>query len=440
MRCGIRGCGCALILNENDEFLAVSLGKDFAAEHEWGISDMLIAFKAKGSGKKIVYGLEKDLITLNSIKYYSIKDEGNDFFVITSHNYPINSITQFQDNLYQCKTSKGDIIDMWSAWDRKDFILVFKDTLAAKKVYESIIRSFKKKDIVLTLSDMRSYSGGSGLHIVKYSRIPKFIIEDKIARSKHVHSIEKAFKTHPTIIRLGKVKEDWRRQYGVHDTPYDALALVPKGDSISDISIWLNPCHQSHLNCGWLSFKDIDNWIDGVPGAVIKSCEHWDELKYICSRKGYSVRSIANSLPYFVGDCNQEIALPTNPNDMSVQLKPCAKGKLSKDTIRRIASVVKYEVRSDIRTQMFHKSFDAIQGISRHCDEYIMGFFKALSLLGYGYYGACNTPAEYENICWFKDILIDEAFWDVMVERGEAYAPWVKTKTSFYHKKYKKNN
>lgn len=435
MRCGLRGL--SVILDNNDEFVAISLGSDFTAEHEWGITELHAKFKTKGFGKKVIYGLESDLITKPSIHSYNLTEGDDNFFIITSCSYPIRAVSNYKDNLLQFRTSRNDVIDMWSAWDQNDFILIFKESHAAKKICESIIKCFKHKDIVLTLLRMEPLTLGSGLHIVRYSKIPKAIIEDKIKKIKHMYTIKRTFESHPAVIKLEKARKNWCKHYNVSSTPFDSFALVPKGDSVDTISIWLNPKNQAHLNSGWISFKDIEDWVEGLPGAVIKSREHWEELKYMCAHKGYPIHSIAYNLPFFIGKCDLETE---HPNDMSVQLEPCVKGKLPKYTLKLIASIVKREVQSDIRTQLLRTPFSEINNISRQCEEYLHGFFNALTLSGYGYYGASNTPVEYENVCWFRDLLIDEAFWDVMVERGEAYEPWVKNKNTLYHGKKKKIN
>lgn len=86
---------------------------------------------------------------------------------------------------------------------------------------------------------------------------------------------------------IEKARKQWQEDHvKTSGSPWDYMSL----STINGDRIWLNPSNQQHLNYGWLTVDDLRDWLNGIPGTVIKSKEHWDELLYMCTiRYTYSI-------------------------------------------------------------------------------------------------------------------------------------------------------
>lgn len=238
---------------------------------------------------------------------------------------------------------------------------------------------------------------------------------------------------------LEDAQEQWRKNHPrFAGTPWDYFSL----ESMHEDRIWLNPGNQQHLNYGWLTVQDLRDWLNGTPGAVIKSKEHWDELLYMCSMS--HVFSIGYNLEHF-NLHPAKYLLPTGERLIRNGKTEIGTGfpkrmllpdsKLSPEMIEAVEGHVKWLIHYDFNDQisLSNTSIMDLQ-VSRTCSEEIYGFFFALRCLGLEIIkdGACNIPAVRENFAWWIDLLKHEAKWEFLIENGIGYEPWIKNKKSLY--------
>jgi len=237
--------------------------------------------------------------------------------------------------------------------------------------------------------------------------------------------------------------EDWRKTHPGMSSPWDAHSLDKQDPK--DKTIWLNPGNQQHLNCGWMTAEDLQDWLDGKPGRVIKSQEHWDELLFMC--KSGMACLIGYDLEYFnlfpteyllhPGQRLQDgetIRVGTGlPSKLMLAAKKYEYPKMNPVLIRMVEGHTKWMVRDYFRSQVSQGVDPYDLRTSRNLDEEIYGFFYCLQVQGCGpRTGYCNTPAVRENFSWWKDLLKREALWELWIEKGLAYEPWVKNKKSLF--------
>jgi hypothetical protein len=233
-----------------------------------------------------------------------------------------------------------------------------------------------------------------------------------------------------------------------YGTPWDSCNRLEPGE---DGGCWLNPNHQQHLKYGWVTADDLRDWLNGVPGKIIMSEEHWNELLYICSGRGWSVGydiECFNMHPPKYLLAPGQIFHPIGGEQevgtgfpKRMQLPKSKDGwerqKLSPEMIKVVEGHVKWLILQDFEKQIsnsYGKLNPNTVRLSRECSDEIYGFMHALRALGLETYpmGASNTPPVRENFAWWKTILETESRWELFRKNGMAYEPWLKNKQSLY--------
>lgn len=102
--------------------------------------------------------------------------------------------------------------------------------------------------------------------------------------------------------------------------------------------------------------------------------------------------------------------------------------------VEAVEKHIKYLYKKDMEVQLDYLDTDLYNvRVHNECIEEVYGFTYALRCLGLETQrGYCNTSKVRENFSWWRNLLELEAKWDLWVERGIAYEPWVKNKKSTY--------
>ena len=191
-------------------------------------------------------------------------------------------------------------------------------------------------------------------------------------------------------------------------SPWSAISL----SKISGEKIWLNPEHQDYLNYGWKTESELEEWLNGIPGKIIKSQEHWDELLYI---ETYDLNSVAYLLKHFNN-------YPAESCELNFPKIKQINGKLTKKMIQCVEGYIRWLYKDWINCNNLQE-----WRVPIYLRHKIDGFFYALTLSGLETRpGACNRPEVRENFAWWKDILRHEAHWDYICSQGNAFEPWLK--------------
>lgn len=454
-------------------FQAISLGWDHVAEHEWGIEKLQTLFGCKT--KKLGFkGLKVNRLpaTMTAVETeVSYRGETFPVFVLSTSERFSTDLKCVVDYMQHTFHDLDLGLDFWTAWDGSDFVLILRNSLQSDQdpgfqIFNLLKTSFEKKDIALFTSGKRNPFAGTGLIIAIYSRIPKESQTEAEKASIRKNLLAKRMAESKAIrAREAKIAE-WKAAHpGADDTPWDACFLGEPTPNGLGLKFWLNPDHQSHLNANWITEKDVMDWVEGKPGAVIKSKELWDELNWMCSGVSYRTSLIGYNLHKF----NRHPAQWKRPkgdgyyekdhygedkywyDGENMPKKALTKDKkLTPEFIKYVEQHVKAICIQDIRDQFEYShrrdlsKLNSITHIRKEADDTLYGFFSALRLMGYETNrGACNTPAVRENFSWWRDLLIEESFWEFYIELGVAYEPWVKngyaefTKNNFL--RYRKN-
>lgn len=427
-----------IILAKDKTFLGICLGWDYTAEHEWGIKKMTQGFKC--NLKKFGFDSTK-IHDYNDLRVY----RNNDAVIFTNVTERDLSPADISREAHLQKDDTG--IEFYACWDETYFAVAFVTIPEAAAHYiEELEKAITKKDLCLAFKSSKNPFARSGLCFNVYSHISKKIKKDCAEADRDERDVNDDFAKHPTILRLNAKRSEWRTNHSGHRTPWDAICLKPESrKGKKDFVMWLNPGHQQHLFWGRVTMKDVENWIDGKVGTIIKSKELWDELLFICS--GAHMMSMVYDLPYFTKEKAKFYSLYRYEVKRALPIIPTLKkkeiGTMPYEVVKIVAQLVKNMYIQDINDQVIYgKGGTKINGIldvhspTQEVQNELYGFFHCLSLMGYGTIeGACNTPKSYDNFAWWKGVLFSESLWDVLIEKGMAYEPWVKNGHSLTYKK-----
>jgi hypothetical protein len=429
-----------------DSFVALSLGWDHVAEHEWGIEDLLSDFKCntekQGLAAYKINKLSENFVSgpVLDIDYCG---EKIDLWVISNAEYIKDHPDRVKDYMEHKFHDDELDIDFWSAWDSRKFVLAIKqgsisDT-RSMQLYTMLHKAFLKKDIAIFTSGTKDPFAGQGLMLAIYSRIPKQVLSEskKEAAEKGVMARRMA-NSKAIKAREDKIAE-WKAANLNCSTPWDAIFLGDPSAHGLDLKFWLNPNHQNQLNAAWITESDVMDWVNGKVGKVIKSQALWDELLWECTRVSYRSSLIGFNLHRF----NRYPAMYKRPKGDnypdgwtpgSNMPKALDKNKkLTPEFVKYVEQHIKQLMIRDLEEQFESQhrgdlsKLNEITHVRTDVAERVSGFFEALRLLGYETRpGASNTPAVRENFSWWKELLEEESFWEFWIKLGVAYEPWVK--------------
>jgi hypothetical protein len=169
------------------------------------------------------------------------------------------------------------------------------------------------------------------------------------------------------------------------------------------IRIHLNPNNQKCFNFGWFEYQDYYDWLEGK-GKIVKGKTDEEKKKFW----DVAVFENENDYAWAFGYYKKHFGLIDETYRTQIQnglgywtfsKKPL---KITKDNHKEIiakvfGNVCRYYgdtcVKPENGSHMRKMMHDELVGVK-----------ETLFALGIGYYGACNTPEEPENLAWIADI------------------------------------
>lgn len=434
--------------NGCSEVVGICLGADYAAEHEQGIEGIKESFNIKNtltSGlfrrTRPLMGFDRCKINTNHINIYTASLDSIKVFEDEKENIDIKEVIIItsnkslnKDSVLGCYTHRSFYDEnmkfkFWCAWDQDDFIIILEstpDSLAISRIFQ---KAFEKRDIVIFLNHISGIEN-SGLTIYIHSKLSEDVLAVATKTDREHISLLNLRDTSPAYLRWKQVKKDWEKLHpNCSSSPWNVFSFekVCKGKD-DDLLIWLNPSHQTHLNAGWLCEQDIQDWLEGKSGRVIKSQKLWDELIWLCTLPFDSTGVLIGYQLHFFNRFPAEYLLSTKNFPKKMQVGEKGDKRLSPEMIETVEKHIKYLMIDDYDKQLRWngKKIHEILSISREVRQEIYGFFSCLSKLGLQIQeGATNTPKVRENFSWWMDLLEDESLFEVWVKHGFAYKPWV---------------
>lgn len=228
----------AEVIIRGSKVVAVNLGSDLCAEHEWGIKPLRRYFEC--DEEKV--GVESKLIhrVPAGLTWYKGKDFEGIFFPSWSEAVP------------PTPTKKTET---WGAWNERSFG-VFSNNPKVIKQLLVIYKAILEKDAVFWLGGGGVFAN-AGLCIGVASNLPTEVRQ----------SWKKADEDRNALLKAAKATgiEDRIKAAGLR-----YFALSPQLAKGGTIQFWLNPQEQDKYNYGPFTVADLDAWIQGK-GPVVKT-------------------------------------------------------------------------------------------------------------------------------------------------------------------------
>jgi hypothetical protein len=269
-------------LDPTTRTLAVNLGADYCAEHEWGIKKLYEAFGVKYEIG--TYGLKKRKISKvpESLVWVKLLD-GRQGFAYRSYWFRSAEVSLIDDGdlksyeIFDRDTHKmkPNPVQLVAAWSDDDFACLSKDPTDIKYLRE-IFEQFAKKNIIFTFSNALPAFENPGLIIAIANRMPKEAVEMLTKADKENHEIEK-FVVKSKIREL--LKEKGKGYFALH----------PKRWEDGSIKFWLNPYDQHKVNYGWFTLEQVRQWADDKGPIPMSPAQVID---YHEARSGKKVKAI----------------------------------------------------------------------------------------------------------------------------------------------------
>lgn len=192
----------------------------------------------------------------------------------------------------------------------------------------------------------------------------------------------------------------------------------------SEERYWVNPNNQTSFVSGWFSHRDFIDWANGT-GKIVRGETQKQKDKFMRYDKAYSELDLqlfiyskhldlidSESKTVSGGSSkwgykHRHLAYKnpinlSNRRDSSTVIK-----ELYSSLVPSILRDIKDQYSWGRREQDPKRWLDNLR--KRHQDE-MHGTCRVLAMGGHGYYDACNTPTELENLSWSKDLVWAKAY------------------------------
>lgn len=224
------------------EVIAVNLGSDQCAEHEWGIKDLRKSFGCNDDPSAI--GLERRKIG-SAPAHLSWQSDGLNGGMrgMWCPQRPWRNDEPYPPNFSDFRVGK-----LQAAWDEKSFAAFSsekEEVAALQVVYEAL----QHGDGVLWLGGGGIFQN-AGLCVGIASRLPADVVQ--LWERKDSEDIKLKSAMLATGIE-SKLKAAGLRYF----------ALSPAFKSDGSLHFWLNPYEQQIHQYGWVTLRDLEDWILG---------------------------------------------------------------------------------------------------------------------------------------------------------------------------------
>lgn len=196
-----------------------------------------------------------------------------------------------------------------------------------------------------------------------------------------------------------------------------------------DASVWINPHDQYCFNAMWCTPEILEQWMEGK-GPMVKGKnaeekkKYWDYAKFIAEDKDHIKWYIMLTWKYF-----DRFTTEFNPHshrgfgmDRSIKKPIKIKNMRTQDHLEnkiRTQKVIIDMLAPYIDEIVDNLEYSEWQTVKNKMESEFYGVKRTLYCLGVGYMGACNTPAEIENLNWVLDIVWGKAAYKYLKKKGE---------------------
>jgi hypothetical protein len=245
--------------------IAINLGSDFCAEHEWGIGGIKGSFGISDKPERRDHG--GDLVGADVCTVTKVPDELKFFKDLDGYAYLLFTdsfhYTEEEDltaaNFNDMLEVRGDE-ELSTAWSNGSFGIRMKnDALGiGTTVLGQIYDAFTRCDVMIFLGGGQGI-GNSGLILAIRSRVPEDSLDKmREAHESHLNLIEAVEKTSVEE----KLRAAGKEFYALSPRWVSGFQLDDGVTTEHPVLFWLNPMEQDQNNYGWYTIEQLLEWIE----------------------------------------------------------------------------------------------------------------------------------------------------------------------------------
>jgi hypothetical protein len=247
---------------EDGSLIALNLGADYCAEHEWGISGILQKFGIKQdklgiAGRTITKGGDSIITTSENVDSWSREKKtdraAKQVYGITFA-LPYSSGNDFSW-LIKGAYWEPEKTEMLAYWSDSRFLALLENENEVRLVQEAFINN----DIAFWIGGGGPFQNG-GLCIALVSKLPEDFKQSMLDADNDTIVLKKAAKA----TGIEKILEK-------ADCKYYALSPRWKDEDKKEVKFWLNPQEQDKYQYGWYSVNELKQWTKGEGPIVEKA-------------------------------------------------------------------------------------------------------------------------------------------------------------------------
>lgn len=288
--------------DEKGRIIAVNLGWDFTAEHEWGMKGLHDDFGLNDKARpgiprrkisRIREGRGYDgrssggLVLLKGETEYWDLGESTKIPVATL-SYTRYGVVKDEELSFYTDYKTKELPDLKAAWSGGDFALRFqaKHEQWAQDLYDA----FLKHDIAFLWGSTKGNPfSNAGLCLAIISRLSKEAKDALAEMHRDADKLAKAAKKTGIESKIDAVNKKFNVEHrGLgHRSPTGYFALSPrwKDETKKEVVFWLNPQEQQKNAAGWFTVAELEQWIEGKGPIVEKGRERQAKREHIASQK-----------------------------------------------------------------------------------------------------------------------------------------------------------
>jgi hypothetical protein len=209
-----------------------------------------------------------------------------------------------------------------------------------------------------------------------------------------------------------------------HVSPMNMTTVI-KGVKNGDKRVWVNPNNQTCFNFGWFTRQDFIDWANGT-GKIVKGKNQEEKDKFMKYARAYQVLDLC-VFNYGVHlDILDTTTILHGKSSYGNKYYRNLEKTAATEVIRLVLSDIAREAKSELASAVSYARFldpkvDITKIVKEKRDKYEERSLTAcwtLSILGKGYFGACNTPCVLENLGWSRDLPFATAYYEFLKEDG----------------------
>ena len=247
------------IKNDQGEVVALNLGSDYCAEHEWGIKAICSTLGISNQGT----GITARQITNTPQEYTFILDEvtkkkTGKTILIVDRPWAVDSLTKniknMSGSIKPMQPLRSEAFSPLScAWGEQSFGIVASSPEDRENL-RKIIEAFTKKDLAIWLGGGGVFEN-SGLVLGIISKVPEANKQEMEQADLERIALETADQATGIKTRLAAAGKKF---YAL--SPRWINKEKENTETAYDIIYWLNPMEQQQNNYGWYTVEQLEQW------------------------------------------------------------------------------------------------------------------------------------------------------------------------------------